>query len=64
MVHTSLESHFYQDKNIFNELQALVKSTGFIFIFPCSDMTVQGGTLTALKKRIKQSEKIVLNGST
>ena len=50
MVHTSLESYFYLDNNIFNELQVLIKSTGSIFIFPCSEMTVQGGTLTALEK--------------
>ena len=50
MVHTSLESYFYLDNNIINELQVLIKSTGSIFIFPCSEMTVQGGTLTALEK--------------
>ena len=64
MVHTSLESHFYRDKNIFNELQALIKSTGSIIIFPCSDKTVQcakGGGVPSLplKKWLKQSEKIV-----
>ena len=50
MVHTSLKSYFYLDNNIINELQVLMKSTGSIFIFPCSEMTVQGGTLTALEK--------------